>query len=160
VIDPAITKLGDPSLALPGETVTFTMTATNVVVQDQIPSAVFQVVSATTQQGTYQINGNTVLFFIGTLNPNQVVVMTIVTRVSEDVVPPVDVNNTVLLTYNEGPDRLISASANIRIVREIKLPATGVRSAETGANNALPLIAGALIAGIVIAAVIWRRRTA
>ncbi|MBX3081403.1 MAG: hypothetical protein KF716_07180 [Anaerolineae bacterium] len=166
VVDPAITKAGDPTLAQPGEIVTFTLTATNrgtaaatgVVVEDQIPSDAFVVISATTQQGTYQINGNTVVFFVGTLNPGQVVVMTIITRVRDDVVPPVDVTNSVILTYNEGPGRIINSSTTIHIVKDIKLPATGVRPNDAGGNNAAPLAAGAIIAAIIVIGVILRRR--
>jgi uncharacterized repeat protein (TIGR01451 family) len=168
VADPIITKSGDPSLVQPGEIVVFTLTAmnrgtapaTNVVVEDQIPSDVFVVQSATTQQGTYQIVGNTVTFFVGTLNPGQVVIMTITTRIRDDVVPPRDVDNNVILTYNEGPGRIISASAIIRIVHDISLPATGERQADVGTNNKLPLVAGVLIAGVIIIGVILRRRRA
>ncbi|MBX3084484.1 MAG: DUF11 domain-containing protein [Anaerolineae bacterium] len=164
VVDPAITKSGDPSVVQPGEIVTFTLTATNrgtapatnVVVQDQIPSDVFQVISATTQQGTYQISGNTVVFFIGTLNPGQVVVMTIVTRVSDTVVPPIDVTNTVVLTYNEGPSRTITASTTIHVVKNLTLPNTGERPKQD--SNTLPLITGFLLALVVIVGVIVKRR--
>jgi hypothetical protein len=164
VVDPAITKAGDPSLAQPSEVVVFTLTATNrgtapatnVVVEDQIPSEVFVVLSATTQQGTYQISGNTVLFFVGTINPGQVVVMTITTRVSDDAAAPIDAINTVLLTYNEGPGRVLTASTTIRVVKNLTLPNTGERT-NTSANT-LPIIAGVLLTMIVTLGLAWRRR--
>jgi len=132
VIDPAIVKLADLTLALPGENVTFTLTATNrgnapatnVTVADQIPSDIFVVLSASTTKGSYSINGNDVLFTIGTLNPGEIVTMTIRTRVRGDVRPPVDAVNVAVLRYSEGGPRTVTSSATVRITSG-SLPATG-----------------------------------
>jgi uncharacterized repeat protein (TIGR01451 family) len=84
VADPFINKLGDPALVFPGEHVTFTLTvgnrgnaaATNVVVVDPVPTG-FVVQSATASQGTYTIDGNTVTFSIGTVQPGQIVTLSV-----------------------------------------------------------------------------------
>ncbi len=130
VIDPVIVKRVDPSLALPGEIVTFTLTATNhgnaaaqnVVVEDQIPSPYFIPISASTTKGSYTITGNDVTFYIGTLNAGETATMTIVTRVSSNAPTPSDPINTAILTYTGGARR--TSTATIHITRGT-LPATG-----------------------------------
>jgi uncharacterized repeat protein (TIGR01451 family) len=130
IVDPAISKYGDPTLALPGEIVTFTLTATNrgnapaqnVMVEDQIPSPYLIPISASTTKGTYTITGNDVLFSIGTLNPGETVTMKIVTRVSPNAPVPATVTNTGILTYTGGTRR--TASTSIRLTSG-SLPATG-----------------------------------
>ncbi len=129
IADPVIVKLSSLQLARPGENVLFTITNTNrgslpatgIVVTDTVPNEL-EVVSASTSQGAFRINGSTLSFNVGTVNPAQVVTLTISTRVRPDVQPPVDVINTAFLDYKEGPRR--SASATLHILRGI-LPATG-----------------------------------
>src|SRR5262249_28564063 len=98
ITDPVITKLADLQLVQPGEKVTFTITVSNpsqspipgVSVVDPIP-APLQYIGATTSQGTFTVNGNTLTFNIGTLNPASSVVIKVVTLVPSSVVPPMDI---------------------------------------------------------------------
>lgn len=163
IVDPAITKLADVNLALPGEVVTFTLTATNrgtaaatnVVVDDQIPNQYFTVLSASTTKGTYTITGNNVQFVIGTLNPGEVVVMRIVTRVRADAPVPVDAINVANLT--DGLRNVRTASATVRITRG-SLPATGEHP-----ESRLPLIillTGGAVLAIATMTLVRRRRKA
>jgi uncharacterized repeat protein (TIGR01451 family) len=164
VIDPAITKLGDPSLALPGETVVFRLTATNngtaaatnVVVDDQLPNDFFTPISATTTKGTFTITGNEVKFFIGTLNPGETVIMTITTRVKDTAPTPASAVNVVTLTSDNGIIR--TGTATVRITRG-SLPATGEKP-----ETQLPLIPLVIGGGLLIVAagafVMRRRKTA
>jgi uncharacterized repeat protein (TIGR01451 family) len=159
VADPAITKLGSPELALPGETVTFTIVvtnngtaaATNLVVTDPLPDPLSPE-SATTTQGSFSISGSTVIFAVGTVNPGQVITLTVITRVRADVKPPLDVTNTAHLgAYNK------SASATIRITSGA-LPATGESPDGGPTHSGLIGMLVALGIGGVVLAIAQRRR--
>jgi hypothetical protein len=140
VADPEISKFASPELALPGDTVTFTITvtnkgtasATNIVVTDPI-SDLLILKSATTSQGTAIINGSTVTFTIGTVNPGQVITLIVVTQVKGTVKPPQDVINTASIN---GSGK--SASATVRITTGA-LPATGEHPADSS-NSSLAKI--------------------
>jgi uncharacterized repeat protein (TIGR01451 family) len=129
ISDPQISKSANPALLLPGEIVTFTITATNpggvaatnVVVIDPLP-AVFIVKTVSTTQGAYTIAGNTITFTIGTLVPGQTVTMTIVAQVSPTVKPPQDVTN--IASLNDGRGNQRSASVTVHITSG-NLPSTG-----------------------------------
>ncbi|MBO9309783.1 MAG: DUF11 domain-containing protein, partial [Chloroflexi bacterium] len=161
VVDPVIVKLVDPALALPGELVTYTLTVTNpsnapasaVVVSDTVP-AVLQIISATATQGTFTISGQVVIFNVGTVNPGQVVTLTVTARLRDDAPAPSDVTNTGELRHQTGNPR--TSSAVLRITRG-RLPATGLPPAEpSGAAEALGLlIAGVLL--IVSGMLLWSR---
>jgi len=148
VADPAIVKLVEPTLALPGETVTYTFVVSNtsgvpaigVVVTDTVPS-VLQVISADASQGTHGISGNTVTFQLGTINPGQTATMHIRARVRPDVVPPVDVTNNAQMGNKK-------ASALLRITRGM-LPATGEHPDES-APTSLPAGVFTAIIGIAL----------
>ncbi len=159
-VDPAITKLGDPSLAKPGEIVTFTINvtnhgtvaATNQSVEDTLPDLLLYV-SASTEQGTVSFDGKTVKFLLGTVNPGQVIKLTVVTRVRPDAKPPVDVVNVARL------DGTLTSSAPIHITQG-SLPATGEHP-EDAANN-MPmsvLLAAAFVAFVVGYLMLERRRS-
>ncbi|MBX3065369.1 MAG: DUF11 domain-containing protein [Anaerolineae bacterium] len=160
IADPAIVKLVNPELALPGETVVFSITVTNtggvaatgVVVTDTIPD-ILTVLSATTSKGTFTIVGQLVTFNIGTVNVGEVINMTITTRVRGDVVPPREGINTAYLNWNEGPQR--SSSATVRIAN--RLPGTGIgSSADT--DNGLWLEMAALTGIFFLAVYLVRRQ--
>ena len=133
VVDPFINKTGDPNLVLPGEQVVFTLTvgnngtapATNVIVIDPVPDP-FVVQSATTTQGTYVIDGNTVTFYIGTVQPGQIVTLTIVTLVSDDIDPngQLDWINIGTLTYAEDVNNILTDDARVSLLAT-SLPSTG-----------------------------------
>jgi uncharacterized repeat protein (TIGR01451 family) len=160
--DPAIVKLGDPSLALPGEIVRWIITvtnngtgpATNVVITDTVPDP-FIVIGAETPVGTFTITGQTVTFFLGTLNPGQSVTVVIVTRVRDDIVPPISVTNEAALTWDGGTRR--TATGTVRVVRQ-ELPATGQRRAAGPVG--LPLEAWAVggISALAVLGWLLRRR--
>lgn len=129
IADPEITKRGDQTLALPGDSVTFTLTVTNagnsaapnVTVSDPLPDPLI-VISAAQTQGTHTTSGNTVTFAVGTVNPGQVITLTVVSRVRGNAVTPMDIINTATLSWPGGPPR--SGNAIIRITRAT-LPSTG-----------------------------------
>jgi uncharacterized repeat protein (TIGR01451 family) len=126
----------DKALAIPGDSVTFTLTVTNggsaaasnVVITDNFPTQL-QVVSASSTQGTFTVDGGTVIFVIGTVNPNQVVMLNVVTKVRTSVTPPVDVSNTAILTWPGGSARN-SNTVSVRITRG-QLPSTGEHPGDT-----------------------------
>lgn len=135
VADPVLVKLVDPALALPGETVTFTLTAsnrgaepaTNVTVNDQIPNDNFTLLSASSSKGVSTVTGPDVVFNIGTLNPGEVVTMTIRAQIRADIQPSSEVINTGVLRYSEGGTKTVTASATVYIMKGV-LPVTGYLS--------------------------------
>jgi uncharacterized repeat protein (TIGR01451 family) len=113
--EPRITKSGDPSQALIGDHVTFTLVARNygnvaatgVQVTDQIESYldIFQV---TASKGTVSWDNASrlVVVDIGTLAPDEAVTITIETVVNETATPtPLIIENQAHLTFNEGNQR-------------------------------------------------------
>ncbi len=151
IADPAISKAADISLALKGDTVTFTLTVTNagslpapgIVVTDPV-AAPLLVVSAAAQQGTYTQTGNTVVFNVGTVNPGQVINLKVVTKVGSSANPPLAVVNTATLTWPNGTAR--SSAASLRITQGT-LPLTGEHPAQTPIPAALLALFGVGILG-------------
>jgi len=129
VEDPQISKSADPSLLIPGDIVTFTLTVTNkgslaaqnVTVVDPIPAPLI-VQSATTSQGTYAINSNTVTFTIGTVNPGAVIILTVKARVPANAAVPSELVN--VATLNDSANSIRTASTTVRITSG-QLPSTG-----------------------------------
>jgi uncharacterized repeat protein (TIGR01451 family) len=153
-----IVKLADPALAKPGETITYTITVTNrggvagygVIVTDPVPS-VLRIIRAETTQGTYAINGQQVVFNLGTLLPGRVITMRVYAEIRPGVVPPVDTVNTACLNTGacaSGPLRITSGS----------LPATGEHPDEPPINPLLPISAGLVLVISVTAGVVYRRK--
>jgi len=148
IVDPALSKTGDPLRASVGETVTFTITVTNqgntpapnVVVTDPLP-AMFDVVNVTS---TYQGGGSagtitvtpaigvgpapyTVAVNLGTLAVTDVVTITIETVVNSLGSPPI-VNQASLTTTGAVDNNLLNNvdDVNIRLgVGGVRLPSTG-----------------------------------
>ena len=147
IIDPALSKAGDPLFASVGETVTFTIMVTNqgnapapnVIVTDPLP-AIFDVVNMTS---TYQGGGNagtinvtpaigvgpapyTVTVNLGTLAVTDVVIIEIETVVNSLGSPPI-VNQASLATSAIDNNLLNNVDdTNIRLgVGGVRLPATG-----------------------------------
>lgn len=156
--DPRLDKSVDPALAVPGDIVTFTITASNigtaptgpVTVTDTLNEAL-DIISATTSQGTYTFSGRTFTFNIGVIQPGQVVTMTITCRLRPDAHPPFDVLNTASMN-----GQIATASLKVRSNRP-SLPATGLPPAPSDSD--VNLATAAFVLGIVLVAlVLYRRR--
>jgi len=127
--DPVIAKMANVQLLRPGDSATFTLTVTNegtapandVIVNDPI-STLLQIISTSESQGTVSVNGNTVVFNVGTVDPGQTVILTIVVRAYPADTPPADIVNIATLSYSGGTPR--TASATIRLTTG-GLPSTG-----------------------------------
>jgi LPXTG-site transpeptidase (sortase) family protein len=146
VIDPALSKAGNPTEASVGETVTFTLTITNngnapvpnVVVTDVLP-AIFDVTAVnvtandplfSTSTSITPLGGpapyTVVVTFNDPLDVNDVVTIQIVTRVNSQGNPPI-VNTASLMTSAQGDptfNNSDSVTITIRTPR-VKLPETG-----------------------------------
>jgi len=114
VIDPGVTKSGDPLTAQVGDTVTFTLfvfnignaDADNVIVTDVIPSfldVIPPVVISPLGPGV-TITGNTIVMDFGTVEPSESWTVTITTVVNALGVPPGDSNDVTLVTTSDDAD--------------------------------------------------------
>ena len=134
VFDPALSKIGvveEGGLGLPGETITWIITATNIgtgtgadiVVSDTIQDEL-QILNVTTERGTSVINGQTVTFLIPYLDPGESVQMTITTLVLTSPVSG-QFENTAILT-GVGPNGVgVTVSATAVLPAVGGLPDTG-----------------------------------
>ena len=148
IVDPALSKAGNPLVASVGETVIFTITVTNqgnlpapnVAVTDPLP-AIFDVVNVTS---VYQAGGNagtitvtpaigvgpapyTVVVNLGTLAVTDVVIIEIETVVNSLGNPPI-INRASLTTTGAIDNNLLNNAddVNIRIrLGDRRLPSTG-----------------------------------
>ncbi|HEX5810243.1 MAG TPA: sortase, partial [Anaerolineales bacterium] len=156
IVDPAISKAGDPARASVGETVTFTLVVTNegnapapnVVVTDALP-AMFDVsavnvtgaplgtlVNVTPPIGTGMAPYTVVVTLGGDLGVNDVVTIQIATTVNGMGTPPI--TNTASLTSSAATDIAANNSASVTITlrdsagkTKINLPATGFAQDKT-----------------------------
>jgi hypothetical protein len=159
--DPVIVKLVDIALIRPGETAKFSIQVSNptsntspvyaAYVTDPMP-AFLEVLSATSSRGTFTINGQTVGFAIGNLNPGEEANMTITTRARQDATVPQSAVNVATVGYNGGAR---SASAPIRLTSGT-LPATGEHPDDTFPYG--PVLFVALVAVGVGTVVTVRRK--
>lgn len=157
IVDPFITKSVNPPFAVPGESVTWTITISNpgsiavnnVQMQDTMPAEVaIQNVSATA--GSASFSGQAVNFSIGTLNPGASVTITINTRVRDDAALPFVITNRACTTSSENPD---ARCAQATLVSAGQLPATG-ESPWSPWRMPVFALAALLLGGGVISA--WR----
>jgi uncharacterized repeat protein (TIGR01451 family)/MYXO-CTERM domain-containing protein len=126
--DPAVTKSVSPSEAQIGDIVDFTITVTNhggetaddVVVTDQLPDFL-DVVDAQTSKGTIATSGRTVVTTIGSVAPDEVVIIHIHAQVNAQALPPGG-RNSVSLTSSNNSDNSDNNSASVMI--SILTPAT------------------------------------
>lgn len=154
-VDPVITKIGGPSVAWPGEEVTFTIEVTNrgqaaavgVVVTDDVP-VYLEVLGVTATQGAAYAQGQRVIVEVGTVGQDFVVRIVIRTRVRLDTPAPVEMENVaVFRSPNAG--ELWTPPVIIRV------PALMPETGHTAAFWAILVLAGAAIAALGI---VWRKR--
>ncbi|MEO0562026.1 MAG: GEVED domain-containing protein, partial [Chloroflexota bacterium] len=125
VLDPAIVKLVDPALALPGENVTWTVTVTNpnpgplfgVSFSDNMPFQL-EILSVEADTGDVVVSGNNVTWTAAIMPAGQSVTVRIFTRLRTDVPndTPIIINTAVLNT---------GLTAQAELLTVLELPATG-----------------------------------
>jgi uncharacterized repeat protein (TIGR01451 family) len=127
LLDPAIVKLVDPTFALPGEIVTWTISVfnpndvqiNNVGFSDIMPNEL-EVLEATTTLGSVTTNGQNVSFFMDPLGPRQTATVIVRTRLRPEALRTTSiVVNTVRLNIPYKGQ----AQASLFVVTS--LPATG-----------------------------------
>jgi len=150
----------DPQLTEPDEIIIFTISiinrgdvpVTSVIVGDPLgdPSEnALQISSAAANQGIFTINGQSVLFIIGTINPAQTVTLKVVARVRGNAVPPMDAINTVRFDYAQGPRRVMPATVHIT---RGNLPATGEHP-----YDAPDVLLSLVLSGLLVSLLVARR---
>jgi uncharacterized repeat protein (TIGR01451 family) len=110
--DPVITKRGEPSEAMPGQEVTFTIEVTNrgrqaavdVVVTDDVPEYL-EIMEVTTTQGIVTVEGQRVTVEVGTVGPGYFVEIVIHTRVRSDTPALTVMENVAILKSPNGGER-------------------------------------------------------
>jgi uncharacterized repeat protein (TIGR01451 family) len=131
VADPVIVKRGEPSEAVPGEEVVFTLEVTNqgqraavdVVVTDEVDQYL-EIVEVTATQGTVLVEGQLITVDVGVVGPGFVVEIVIRTRVRPDAPVPLNVENAAQLKSPNGGDR-VSPPVVISVPGTSYLPRTG-----------------------------------
>jgi LPXTG-site transpeptidase (sortase) family protein len=135
VVDPAVTKFGNPSTAAVGDTVIFTITmgnngsanALNVILTDTKPSFldIHSINISPDHNFPVTISGNTFTIDFGTVTPSDFYTVTVVTVVNHLGTPPGGDNNVSITTSSSG-DPLYNdqATAHITIPSNV-LPQTG-----------------------------------
>ena len=107
--DAAVTKSVSPSEAQIGDIIDFTITVTNhggetaddVVVTDQLPDFL-DVVDSETSKGTIATSGRTVVTTIGSVAPDEVVIIHIHAQVNAQALPPGGSNSVSLVSSNNS----------------------------------------------------------
>jgi LPXTG-site transpeptidase (sortase) family protein len=138
VIDPAVTKTGDPATAQVGDTVTFTLNvfnngaanAVNVVVTDPLPTFLDYVgVSAPGATSTaYDLPTNTLTITYAIVQPSDFFTITITTQVNTLGSPPGGTNTVDLVSGSADSDpsnNVDSTPINIVVVSDLPSPETG-----------------------------------
>jgi uncharacterized repeat protein (TIGR01451 family) len=155
IIDPFITKSVQPPFAVPGESVTWTitirnpgtLTATNIQMTDNMPSEVeIQEVSATS--GSVSFSGQTVNFNLGSLDGGGSVTITIRTRVRDNAPLPFVITNQACMSSSINPG---GSCTQATLVSAGELPATGQSPWSVWR---MPLLVMVVMSGVWV----WRRR--
>ncbi|MBZ0319634.1 MAG: S8 family serine peptidase [Anaerolineae bacterium] len=152
--DLVISKVGAleaGGLGLPGESLTWVITLTNVTTQtfnnltvtDTI-SPDLRVVNATTASGTAAVSGQTVTFTIPSLAPGQTIQMQIVTTVATSPASGVFVNDAIVTANG------ITRTAHAEVLAATGLPATGYPPAKTEQPRDWGLPLGIIAVGVVV----------
>ncbi len=144
-ISSSLTKSVNPPFAQPGDTVTWTITATNTsgitltnaTIEDDLPSG-FEIISVSSSLGTATFNGQRVTVALPALAPGQTVSVTVRTRM---------LANAPFIALNSA--RFDNLEAQAQVVRASELVATGEtpwwRWALLGVVAALVISAGVLV---------------
>lgn len=165
--DPSLSKIGvleHGQLGLPGESLTWILTitnvgtgpGTNVQIVDRVPDEL-RIDGVMFEGGTYTIEGQTVIFTIAQLNPGQTLTAYIYTTVLRSPADGVLLNIADLTgTGPDGSVRTVSASAQVMVVQA--LPNTGYPPVE-GTRPVWPLVAlGLGLIAVGAGAFGWRVR--
>jgi uncharacterized repeat protein (TIGR01451 family) len=157
-VSASITKSVNPPFAMPGDTVTWTITVTNpnnfpltnVSVTDTMPSEV-EIISVSSSSGNASFSGQTVTFTQGTMAAGASATINVVTRVRPNVNVPFTISNGATLTASElGP---LFASA--QLISAGELPGTGE---SPWSRWRIPIFA--LAGGVIVLAGYWLVRRA
>jgi uncharacterized repeat protein (TIGR01451 family) len=148
--EPVIRKRVEPTAALPGEEVVFTIEATNegqealvgVVIVDEVPEYL-EILEVTTTQGTVHVEGQTVWVEVGTIGPGFLVEIVIRTRVRDDVPRPHEIENVAVMRSYNSHDRETSLVV-ITVPIERLPPAGGGPSGVNPEPSTLALLCGGL----------------
>lgn len=152
---PRLTKEANAEVGQIGGTVVWTITVRNswtqimpnVTIQDNVPGTL-EVVSATTDRGASVVEGQLVTVSTGSLNPGDVVTVTITTTVLPEAGSPGTVTNTAC-AMQVGGDAQDCGSATVNLGPDVgTLPATGVATPTDSGGGALPV--GLLSLGLVV----------
>jgi uncharacterized repeat protein (TIGR01451 family) len=168
IADPQLSKTGNPSCCEPGDTVVYTIVATNigssdvtnVVIADTVPAEV-ELREVTTSKGTVTIQGNYFEVRIDRIAPGEIVTIVATASVREGLPDDTIVTNTAYLRSDQG-DR--QASSQIVIKGDCTppgvLPPTGglVPQTEGGVSLWL-LLAGLFLLLFGIALTLRARRS-
>ena len=128
VDEPFIIKVGEPPIAGPGETITYTIrvinptssAVSNIRVQDTMPDAM-TILSADSTSGTVTITGQDVAFRQARLEAGGRITITIEAQVREDGIFS-EIINRACLTSNQNSD---PSCAEMSFLRASELPSTG-----------------------------------
>jgi LPXTG-site transpeptidase (sortase) family protein len=135
VVDPAVTKSGDPTTAAIGDTIVFTLVITNngtvvannVRVVDPVPSflTVTNVVSSPPATADNTV-GNNVDLLYATVLPSDVFTVTITTVVNSSATPPGGPNNVTLTAdADDDPTNNTDTTPITIVIGALEVPGTG-----------------------------------
>jgi LPXTG-site transpeptidase (sortase) family protein len=153
-IDPQLTKTPNATAAQPGDQIVWTITVRNgstgvmtgVVAEESLPE-VMSIDSVTVDRGIYFIEGQTITFNIGTLQPGEVVTITVTTTIDPNTPVPSTIVNSVCSAREGGGQVCETVSINLGPQAE-GLPATGIGAASNHSSG-VPLAGGILGIGLV-----------
>ena len=140
--EPIVDKTVSTEQAQPGGSLTWTITVRNswtqamdgVVIQDSVPDTL-PIISVTSDRGTLDTQGQVVTVNVGTMNPGDVVTITLMTGVDPGEGGPASLTNTACATRTGGDPVCDSASVNVGPATG-GLPATGIGALPSGNGGA------------------------
>jgi uncharacterized repeat protein (TIGR01451 family) len=167
IADPAITKSVNRGTVKVGDTVEYTIsvtnlgnaTATNVVVEDSLPSFL-SLSGASATRGDVSVSGSTVRVVIGDLAPGETVTVTITARVVKTATPPSNSNIATLSTDSLTDDPGNNSSSVSLTTEEAPSPTAALPAIlpTTGASGGPSLLLLAALGLALIAASLFALR--